>query len=264
MTHPNIPKTIHYCWFGRTPLTRLGRKCISSWRKYLPDYEIKEWNEDNFDVNIIPYVKEAYEAKKYAFVSDYARFWILYHYGGLYFDTDVEIIRNMDDIISRGPFMGRENEFKKGADTVGVAPGLGLGCYAGHGLYKEILDFYQPLHFVNPDGSLNLHTVVEYTTSILLKHGLQDKDEIQESAGVYIYPKEYFCPKSYDDLVICKTDNSVSIHHFAASWMSSGAQKKHRKDAFLLRHPLIGWLSHHFDDLRIRLAIRTRIKKIFH
>ena len=105
-----IPKTIHYCWFGKTPLPTFAKECIKSWRKYLPDYEIKEWNEESFNVNIIPYTKEAYESKKYAFVSDYARFWILYNYGGLYFDTDVEVIKPMDDIIKKGAFMGCECE----------------------------------------------------------------------------------------------------------------------------------------------------------
>lgn len=121
-----IPKIIHYCWFGRGPLPELAQKCIASWKKYLPDYEIKEWNEDNFDVNIIPYTAEAYKAKKYAFVSDYARFWILYQYGGIYFDTDVEVIRPMDDIIERGNFMGFETDpkpqLKADASEASVAP----------------------------------------------------------------------------------------------------------------------------------------------
>ena len=144
-----IPKVIHYCWFGRNPLPSLAIKCIESWRKYLPDYEIKEWNEDNFDVNIIPYTQEAYQVGKYAFVSDYARFWILYKYGGLYFDTDVEVIKPMDDIIARGPFMGCEKDV---SDTsvasvapglgLGVNPGLGLGVNPGLGLYKEIFEMY--------------------------------------------------------------------------------------------------------------------------
>ena len=148
-----IPKKIHYCWFGRNPLPPLALKCIESWKRYLPDYEIKEWNEDNFDVNMIPYTKEAYEAKKYAFVSDYARYWILYQYGGLYFDTDVEIIKNMDDIIARGPFMGCENEANLGATSTEL--GLGLGCNPGLLFYKEMLDLYGTLHFVNPNGSYN-------------------------------------------------------------------------------------------------------------
>ena len=103
-----IPKVIHYCWFGRNPLPKDAIICINSWKKNLPDFEIKEWNEDNFDVNMIPYTAEAYAAKKYAFVSDFARFWILYKHGGLYFDTDVEVIKPLDDIIARGNFMAYE------------------------------------------------------------------------------------------------------------------------------------------------------------
>ena len=143
-----IPKIIHYCWFGRNPLPTSAKKCIASWKKFLPDYEIKEWNEDNFDVNAIPYTQQAYEAKKYAFVSDYARFWVLYHYGGLYFDTDVEIVANMGEIIARGPFMGIE----QGASLEGkpmVAPGLGLGVEAGHPLYERMLQ-HQDLKIGRP------------------------------------------------------------------------------------------------------------------
>ncbi|WP_394811651.1 glycosyltransferase family 32 protein [Phocaeicola vulgatus] len=122
-----IPKVIHYCWFGRNSLPPLAVKCLESWKRFFPDYEIKEWNEDNFDVNIISYTAEAYRVKKYAFVSDYARFWILYHYGGLYFDTDVEVIKSMDDIIAKGSFMGCEKDAdKEGATALAVAPGLGL------------------------------------------------------------------------------------------------------------------------------------------
>uniref|UniRef100_UPI004027572F glycosyltransferase n=1 Tax=Segatella hominis TaxID=2518605 RepID=UPI004027572F len=138
-----IPKIIHYCWFGLGPLPELAQKCIASWKKYLPDYEIKEWNEDNFDVNIIPYTAEAYQAKKYAFVSDYARFWILYKYGGIYFDTDVEVIRPIDDIVERGNFMGFETgpklQLKEDASEASVNPGLGMGVAPGLGLIKKML-----------------------------------------------------------------------------------------------------------------------------
>ena len=119
-----IPKTIHYCWFGRGELTQLAKKCIASWRQFFPDYEIKEWNEDNFDVNCIPYTADAYMAGKYAFVSDYARFWVLYHLGGVYFDTDVEVIKSMDDVLEKGPFMGFEMLRVRPA----VNPGLGLAA----------------------------------------------------------------------------------------------------------------------------------------
>lgn len=192
-----IPKVIHYCWFGRNPLPPFAVKCIESWKKFLPGYEIKEWNEDNFDVNIIPYTQEAYEARKYAFVSDYARFYILYHHGGIYFDTDVEVIKSIDDIIERGAFMG---------------------CNPGLGLYAEILGLYAGLHFLRSNGGLNLKTVVEYTTELLSAKGLKNVNEMQCVADVWIYPKEYFCPVNYQTNEMNITDNTRSIHHYAASW----------------------------------------------
>ena len=214
-----IPKVIHYCWFGRNPLPELAQKCIASWRKYLPDYEIKEWNEDNFDVNIIPYTAEAYRAKKYAFVSDYARFWILYKYGGLYFDTDVEIIKPMDDIIARGPFMGCENEVRNGATTLGVAPGLGLGVNPGRGLYKEILNLYSSIHFHIANAADKQITIVQIVTEKLVEKGLKNINKIQFIEGVYIYPKDYFCPKDYITNESNMTHNTRTIHHYAATWI---------------------------------------------
>lgn len=215
-----IPKVIHYCWFGRNPLPPLAIKCIESWKKYLPDYEIKEWNEDNFDVEIIPYTKEAYEAKKYAFVSDYARFWILYKYGGLYFDTDVEVIKAMNDIIALGAFMGCEIEAKEGATANAVAPGLGLGCNPGLPFYKEMLNIYKDIHFINNDKTLNLKTIVEYTTELLIRHGLNTTNKIQKVADIWIYPKEYFCPVEHETGKIIITQNTYTIHHYNASWVS--------------------------------------------
>ncbi|HBV82862.1 MAG TPA: glycosyl transferase [Lachnospiraceae bacterium] len=215
-----IPKVIHYCWFGRNPLPPLAVKCIESWKSYLPDYEIREWNEDNFDVDIIPYTREAYEARKYAFVSDYARFYILYHHGGLYFDTDVEVIRPMDDIVARGAFMGCENEAKPGMPELAVAPGLGLGCPSGLRIYAEILDLYAGLHFKCADGGLNLKTVVAYTTEQLVAKGLKNVNEVQCVADVWVYPKEYFCPMDYYTSQLNITLQTRSIHHYAASWLS--------------------------------------------
>lgn len=218
-----IPKVIHYCWFGGNPLPNSAQKCIASWRKYLPDYEIKEWNESNFDVNIIPYTAEAYKAKKYAFVSDYARFWILYKYGGLYFDTDVEVIKNMDDIIAKGPFMGCENEAKAGATPaqLGVAPGLGLGVNPGLGLYGEILNWYNTHHFITWTGVIEKN-VVDITTEILNKNGIEILDDgVLKSSGILIYPKEYFCPKDYITGEMNITDKTKSIHHYSATWVSN-------------------------------------------
>ena len=210
-----IPKTIHYCWFGHSPLPSLAQKCIASWKKFLPEYEIKEWNEDNFDVNIIPYTKEAYSAQKYAFVSDYARFWILYKYGGLYFDTDVEVIRPLDDISDA---VGKEL-------TTGANPGLGLGCAPGLGLYKKMLDYYAQLHF-DPDNITE--TIVGHTTKVLRSLGLQDTNEIQKVADVYIYPSEYFNPTNIVTHRLHITDNTRTIHWYAGTWMN-------KKESVLIR-----------------------------
>ena len=218
-----IPKIVHYCWFGRNPLPPLAKRCIASWQKYLPDYQIKEWNEDNFDVNEIPYIREAYEAHKYAFVSDYARFKILYDFGGLYFDTDVELIRPVNDIILRGPFMGCEMSGGK-SSFFSVNPGLGLGSVAGLPLYKEILDLYRSIHFKQGNGTYSQKTVVEYVTEILYRRGLQEERNIQKVFGVYVYPKEYFCPLfgKYIDF----TKNTRSIHHYMSSWKKYGFGKR--------------------------------------
>lgn len=226
-----IPKVIHYCWFGRNPLPSLAIKCIESWKKFCPNYEIKEWNEDNFDVNIIPYTQEAYQARKYAFVSDYARFWILYKYGGLYFDTDVEILKPIDEIIARGPFMGCERDASE-TSVASVAPGLGLGVNPGLGLYKEILDLYTTLHFFRPEGTLNKKTVVAYTTEILCKHGLKNIPEIQECSGIWIYPTEYFCPLHGKSINFTKKTHS--IHHYMGSWKKLSTRRKITKLIHLL------------------------------
>lgn len=218
-----IPRIIHYCWFGRNPLPKSAQKCIESWKKYFPDYEIREWNEDNFDVNIIPYTQEAYAVKKYAFVSDFARFWILYKYGGLYFDTDVEVLKSMDAIITRGPFMGCEYEAGD-MSVASVAPGLGLGANPGLGLYKEILDLYTSIHFVNKNGSFNQKTVVQYMTELLCKYGMLQINKAQFIEGIWIYPQEYFCP--FHGRSIRFTKNTYSVHHYMSSWSKLTIRKK--------------------------------------
>ena len=215
-----IPKKIHYCWFGRNPLPESAQKCIASWRKYLPGYEIIEWNEDNFDVNSIPYTAQAYEAKKYAFVSDYARFKILHEQGGLYFDTDVELIRPMYDIIARGPFMGFEIDPSKKLPYGAVNPGLGMSARKGLAVYEKILNYYKTLNFINPDGSHNVtDAVVNITTRELVKAGLKKVDGIQEVAGIYLYPQDFFNP--FDDATgrLHKTKNTRTIHWFSKTWM---------------------------------------------
>lgn len=212
-----IPKIIHYCWFGGKPLPKLAKKCIESWKKYLPDYEIKEWNESNFDVNIIPYTQEAYSAKKYAFVSDYARFWILYKYGGLYFDTDVEVIKNMDDIIARGTFMARQD---KGYRYPQVATGLVIGCKPCDEIITEILKKYDSRKFIKEKDDFDIINVVHIVSSIFVEKGLTGDNTIQKVANCFIYPREYFCPMDSETGSIIKTRNTYAIHWYAGSWLN--------------------------------------------
>lgn len=212
-----IPKVIHYCWFGGNPLPETAVKCIESWKKYCPNYEIRQWDESNFDVNCCTYVKQAYEAKKWAFISDYARFQILYEQGGLYFDTDVELIKPIDDLVEKGPFMGAERHTEGLPE---VNPGVGLAARAGMPLYRELIQAYHERKFLNADGSFNLITIVAYTTEVLRKHGLQNVQGVQNVEGLWIYPPEYFCPKDMVSGELTVTENTRSIHHFDGTWYS--------------------------------------------
>ncbi len=230
-----IPKVIHYCWFGHGELPELAVKCINSWKKYLPDYEIKRWDESNFDVNMIPYTAEAYALRKYAFVSDYARFWILYREGGLYFDTDVEVIKPLDDIVERGPFLGCEQPAnpEKAPDSPGkglwCAPGLGMGATPGLSFYKEMMDIYKDLKFENNEGGKKIMTIVNYTTNYLCERGMLNTSSIQEIDGIFIYPNDFFCPIHPVTKRMHITENTRTIHHYAASWMELGAKDKIKK-----------------------------------
>lgn len=219
-----IPKKIHYIWLGGNPLPPLAKKCLSSWRKFMPDYEIVRWDESNLDFGLCEYACEAYKAKKWAFASDYARFKILYEQGGIYLDTDVEVIRSLGPILERGPYMGFEvdcSETTKGT----VASGLGL--------YRDILDSYEQDHFIKDDGSYDLTTVVDRVTDILREKGLRDVPGIQEVAGVRIYPSEYFCPKDPINSRLILTENSYSIHHYDGSWTTS-KQRIHKRISYLI------------------------------
>lgn len=211
-----IPKVIHYCWFGGSPLPPLAEKCLTSWRKYLPDYELRRWDESNFDVDSHPYTKAAYEAGLYAFVSDYARFRILYEMGGLYFDTDVEVIRPLDDILEKGPFLGFELDGAAG--RMAVAPGLGMAAEPGMELYREILEKYDTLPFFAPDGRRNPYTMIPLVTDLLERKGLTGRDGIEEVAGVRVYPASWFNPFDEATGRLKKTADTHTIHWYAKSW----------------------------------------------
>lgn len=170
-----IPKKIHYCWFGGNPLPQDALMCIESWKKYFPDYEIIEWNEKNFDMNSCDYIREAAENKKWAFVSDFARFKILYDFGGIYFDTDVEVVRNFDEIIAMGAFMGKEEP--QDSTTYVINPGLGMAAEQGNGFCLDVIEYYKTIHF----DFNNIITVCEHVTRCLKKKGYPKKIEFQEA-----------------------------------------------------------------------------------
>lgn len=217
-----IPKKIHYCWFGGNELPDTAKKCINSWKKFFPDYEIIQWNEENYDVRKNEYIKGAYESKKYAFVSDYVRFDVLYNYGGLYFDTDVEIISSFSDILTIGSYFGCEIDGDGSTiNSILVNPGLGMAAPAGLSIYKDILDYYDKQKFYDNDGNINTTTVVTRTTQILLENGLKNIPEIQQIGDITIYPKEYFNPRNNNTGALQKTENTHSIHWYAQSWVSS-------------------------------------------
>lgn len=338
-----IPKIIHFCWFGGNPLPELAQKCIASWRKYLPEYEIWQWSEnlngnvkvnetlryenetvqaptktkDNsidtellkeqeisqiepnlsnkinnfepaqrlnslnctigalepaerlepsitrvmeFDVNCIPYTAEAYRQGKYAFVSDYARFWILYKYGGIYFDTDVEVIRPLDEIIAQGNFMGfelnpdGENDPQKYAPRYAFAvnPGVGMGFEKEHPFLKVMLDKYATLEYETPVFPWG-KTIVAYTTEELCKRGLRNVQGVQEVDGVNIYPSEYFSPIDIITNRLHVTEKTVSIHRFTGTW----GDKRHRSWKDLIRCYIPEWVFYLNNKIKRR---RYKIK----
>ncbi len=208
-----IPKIVHYCWFGGKPLPELALKCIDSWKKFCPDYQIVEWNESNFDFNTCPYVKEAAANRKWAFVSDYVRFYVLYRYGGVYFDTDVELIASIDDIVEKGAFMACEQS-SKGSPS--VATGLGMGVEKSSPIVGEIIQDYNHDVFI-ADKPV---TVVARVTKILENHGYEESVHTQSVCGINIYPWDYFCPLNFFTGEMVITNNTRSIHHYNMSWQS--------------------------------------------
>ncbi len=219
----NIPKIIHYCWFGGNPLPELAKKCIDSWRKFCPDYEIVEWNESNFDCSYNSYVKEAYDAKKWAFVSDVARLYALVNYGGIYMDTDVEVIKPLDDLLIYDAVSGFESKTR-------IPTGL-MACKKGQDMFKDFLSDYDDAHFILSDGIFDLTTNVTRITNHCLKYGLVLNNEKQTINGFTLLPYEYLCPKNIETLELNITNNTIVIHHFDGSWLSAEDKFVKKKSA---------------------------------
>lgn len=222
----SIPKIIHYCWLGSNPKPESVLKCIASWKKYCPDYEIREWNESNLDISMNEYTRQAYEAKAWGFVPDYLRLWIVYTYGGIYLDTDVQIIKDFTPLLQNAAFAGFERDTADKDNGAFVNFGQGFGAEAGNPIIGEHMHLYDNLIYQNPDGTYNRIPSPHYTTSVLTAHGLnRKKNEIQKLHCITIYPDDYFCPKSFATGLVKKSKNTYSIHQFDGSWYSEEEQK---------------------------------------
>lgn len=213
----SIPKIIHYCWFGGNPLPEDAKRYIESWKQYCPDYKIIEWNEKNFDLESVPYVKEAYEEKKWAFVTDYVRLHALSNIGGIYMDTDVEVLKNLDIFLDNEGFSGFER-----ADA--IPTGI-MAAEKDNPFINELLHEYDCLHFRREDGSLDLTTNVTRITRCALRHGLALNNREQRFYHFTVYPKDFFCPKDYITGEILLTPDTYTIHHFSGSWHSPRQKK---------------------------------------
>ena len=209
-----IPKIIHYCWFGRGEMPELAHKCIESWHKYMPDYQYKLWNEDVFDVTSVPYVKEAYECRKYAFVTDYVRLYALYTEGGIYMDTDVEVLKPYDDLLSLTAFTGYE-----GSKFLPPVTGT-MASIAGGEWVKEQLSAYDGIHFVQEGGVMDLTTNTSRISSVMKQGGFVQDGKKQVYKDMHIFPVEYFCPRQTTGEVLI-TENTYCDHHFMGSWSDS-------------------------------------------
>lgn len=225
-----IPKVVHYCWFGRGEKPELAKKCIASWKTFLPDYEIKEWNEDNFDINCNQYVKEAYESRKFAFVTDYVRLFAIYTEGGVYMDTDVEVLKTFDPFLHHHAFSGFE--------TDGNVPTGMMAAEKGSVWAKELLDMYDNRKFIMADGSFDMTTNTTVITKYMLGKGLVLNNRYQDFPGLCtMYPAEFFCPKDHRTGKIKCTHNTVCIHHFAGTWLEHNffSDLRHNSKVFFVK-----------------------------
>ncbi len=241
----SIPKIIHYCWFGNNEMPKLANKCIESWKKYCPDYEIICWNEENFDFSRNRYAREAYEAQKWAFVTDYVRLKVVYDYGGIYLDTDVELLKSIEPLLEYKGFMGFE-----GSGLVGT--GLGFGAEKGNEVIEALLKDYDNISFVLPDGSFDLTPCPDRNSNVLISLGMDLKKTDQIFKDIRFLPEEYLSPMNYYTGKINITENTYSIHHYAASWTSAVSKRTVRVKRILgveLYDKLYGKFLHKFKFL---------------
>lgn len=208
----SIPKKLHYMWLGKKDIPNKLKRCLESWRRFCPDYQIVEWNEDNYDIEKHPYMKQAYEVGDYGFVPDYARLDILYNEGGIYLDLDVEIKRSLDALLYQEAFCGVE---KWQVINFG---GLS-GAVPGHPMIRKFLDARNNVEFLEKDGSQNRRTCGFYDTRVALEAGYRMNGKVQSIEGMTIYPYDYFHPYDYMSGIVNETSNTYSVHWFNGGWL---------------------------------------------
>ena len=208
-----IPKIIHYCWFGPKPIPDLEKSCIKTWKKYFPDYELKFWNEDTFDINASKFTREAFNKKYYAFVSDFARAVILRKYGGIYLDTDIEILSNFENLLyDHDAVLGFENRTFVGTALMAFIP--------NHPIIIELENYYKNLSFISQNGNIEIQANPSILADILIKHNIKMNGAEQEVEGLKIYKRNVFFPKKISENVFEITQDSLAIHHFSGSWLT--------------------------------------------
>ncbi len=206
-----VPKIIHYCWFGRKEMPEQAQKCVASWHEFMPDYEYRLWNEDNFDVNSVPYTKEAYQMQKYAFVSDYVRLWVLCREGGLYLDVDFVVYKPFDDLLHWDAFAGFEGS-KHSPLMMGVIASRKEGLWV-----TEQLAYYNNRHFLDANGVMDLTTNVKFVSEKMSKQGFAQNGEEQDYKDLHVFPVDYFCPKQTTGEYF-RTENTYCEHMGVSSW----------------------------------------------
>ncbi len=255
-----IPKIIHYCWFGKGEMPKLEKQCIESWKKNLPEFQFKLWDESNFDINSLEFTKQAYKARKYAFVSDYVRAYALYNFGGIYFDTDVEVIKPLDDYLKNEAFIGFENKTMIGTGIIGTKK--------GDKILREYISHYQNKNFIDSDNNIDTTTNVQVLTNIFLKYGFRKVNSEQFVNGFHVYERDFFNPKKLSESNFNVTERTVTIHHFSGSWLTE--REKRRGNNFFWRkicRPLLKILRDLLNFVlgaqkakKIEVVLRNRIK----
>lgn len=249
-----IPKIIHYCWFGKGEIPKLELRCIESWKKIMPDYELRLWNEDTFDINSNQYVKEAYENRKFAFVSDYVRLYALYQEGGIYLDTDVEVFKDFSPLLHLPAFSGFE--------TNGYIISCMIASEKGGTWIKDLLTLYDGKHFVKEDKTFDVTPNTVLITKHMQTKGFVMNDSYQEFKDLTtIFPSEYFCPLRQDTGKINITDNSYCTHHFAGSWIPTNMKLATKIKKLLTRVFGAKAINRIIDKMNLRIWKENKMNK---